>query len=226
MFRGLQSRRYDLPTRLCFIIGGAVGIAVSYVFSVKGFGTQVPDMLWAARGIVVFFIALQIYVNRNKSEEQKNWALIAGGLASYIYGVYTNITGILAFGGMNINQINIHNWYYMIIPVMVGFPLEIAPEALLMMGFFPDNDTVMSDALSGLAGFWRSITSPNEPARPTVSSMTSPRRGQGRTALEQQYRPAPSTQPASTLNRPATPTYRQPGTPPPTYHSLGDEIDE
>ena len=157
MFRSLQSRRYDTPTRLVFVIGGIVGIIVSYIFSVKGFGTQVPDMLWAARGIVVFFIALQIYVNRNKSEEQKNWALIVGGFASYIYGIYTNIVGILAFGGMTIDQITLHNLYYLIIPVMVGFPLEIAPEALLMMGFFPDNDTVMSDALSGMGGMLSAI---------------------------------------------------------------------
>lgn len=221
MFRGFQSRRYDVPTRAIFIIGGGVGIAVSYVFSVRGFGTQIPDMLWAARGIVIFFIALQIYVNRNKSEEQRNWALIVGGLASYIYGIWTNITGILSFGGMTIDMINMHNWYYMIIPVMVGFPLEIAPEALLMMGFFPDNDTVMSDALSGLAGFWRSMTGDvGQPRRPTVRTMTA-RPGMGRTALEQRYRP-----PAS----PAPPVTRQTSSPsaptPPAYHAIGEDDDE
>jgi len=234
MFRGLQSRRYDIPTRLVFVLGGIVGILVSYIFSVKGFGTQVPDMLWAARGIVVFFIALQIYVNRNKSEEQKNWALIVGGLASYVYGIYTNIVGILAFGGMSIDQISIHNWYYMIIPVMVGFPLEIAPEALLMMGFFPDNDTVMSDALSGFAGIWRAITDQGNP-RPSVSSMTSRGGGEARrAALERQYRPAPEVRAAPAVrdlsspqppaNRTASPLNRPvPGSrPAPNYHMIGE----
>jgi hypothetical protein len=224
MFRSLQSRRYDTPTRLVFVLGGIVGIIVSYIFSVKGFGTQVPDMLWAARGIVVFFIALQIYVNRNKSEEQKNWALIVGGFASYIYGIYTNIVGILAFGGMTIDQITLHNLYYLIIPVMVGFPLEIAPEALLMMGFFPDNDTVMSDALSGMGGMLSAIfggggrkrlstsyTPQYRPVeRPTVDQMG-----------ERSTRPAPFNPPVSPLSSNRSPLNNLPRTPGNNYHSLG-----
>jgi len=221
---GLDNSRYDPFTRFLFILGGGVGIVVSYYFSVRGFGTQIPDMVWAARGIVIFFIALQVYANRNLAAAKKNWALMLSALASYGYGIWTNIVGVLAFGGYFIRDISLDNWYLLIIPVMVGLPLEIAPEALIIMGFFPESQTVISDGVSGIFSVFKTIFGDigRASSRPTVDELRTP----------VTPHPAPTYRPpVSPLNTIRSPLNNLPRSPQaPRYHSLGnfnnDQSDE
>ena len=212
MNRRWNESSYDGFTRVMFFIGGVAGLIVSYIFSVRGFGSQVPNMVWAARGIVIMFIALQMYVNRQTG--QRNLALMVGGLVSYGYGIYTNIVGILLFAGLTVSGvIQLKQYWLLIIPVTVGIPLEIVPEALIVMALFPESRTIMSDALTGLfdiLGRFRGN------GRPRVNDMRN--------------RNQPVIRPASTISRSvqsvpdavrqqqSRPLYNEP-----TYHPVGEE---
>jgi hypothetical protein len=169
---------------------------------------------------VVFFIALQIYANRNLAARKKNWALMISALASYCYGVWTNIVGVLAFGNISIKDITFDTCYLLIIPIMVGIPLEIAPEALIIMGFFPESSTVISDAVSGIGGVFRAIfgqggsriarTSNYHPAdRPSVDDLSS-------------SRPVTSRSSANPRNQPASSAVRSAPMSPPTADDAND----
>jgi hypothetical protein len=223
MFNGLSSfinsRKYDPLTRILFIIGGAVGVYVSYLFSVRGFGTQIPDNEKIAKLIVIFFISLQLYVNRNVAAQDRILALIIAGLCSYVYGIWTNITGILSFSGMTIDMIGSHNWYKMIIPVMVGFPLEVAPEALIVIGFFPEQQTVISDAIRGIGSALEGLF--GDSGRPSVQQMRNrPRQAQpSRNPANPRWQNQPAIRPAQTGQR-EEPTYRD------LMNELGEELED
>jgi hypothetical protein len=225
---GLGGSRYDPATRILFVVGGGIGIAVSYYFSVRGFGTQIPDMMWAARGIVVFFIALQVYANRNLAATKKNWALMLSALASYGYGIWTNIVGILAFSGLSIRDVSWDNWYVMIIPIMVGLPIEIAPEALIIMGFSPESHTVISDGVAGMWNVVKSIFGSSESrttytpqyrtadTRPTVNDLTDPSRAPTPSSPLYRAPASPISSNRSALNSlPRNPNAQR-------YHGLGN----
>ncbi len=209
--RFTNEQAYDGFTRFMFFVGGAAGLLVSYIFSVRGFGAEIPGMVWAARGIVLMFIALQMYVNRQTNN--MNMTLMIGGLVSYGYGIYTNIVGILSFAGLTMGGImtNFSNsWWLLIIPITVGIPLEIVPEALIVMSLFPESRSIVSDALRGLFDIFGVFGRHQVSSRPTVSSMRS----------ADQRHPVQNV-PAS-LRTAQSLRQRQPIYDEPTYHTVGE----
>lgn len=108
----------------------AIGMwALSVKFSKDGFDFTVPDMAWAGTLLALFVTAIQLVWN--KEGANGNLTLMAVGVAAYLYGIYTNVTGIMAAQG--ITDITSQPMS-MLFPLILGIFLEITPEPLLVWG--------------------------------------------------------------------------------------------
>jgi hypothetical protein len=161
-------------------VGAAAGWYVSFMFSVTGFiaWNQSTANTRYAYAIVIFFTALQLWVN-HQNRESPNYGLAVSGIVSYGYGIITNVMGILALGGTSLAVAwDTKAWWQIALALCLGIPLEIGPESLLMKAMFPDSRNMVSDAAVGI---WKLVQdlftgggggSAYTPYRPSVDDLT------------------------------------------------------
>jgi hypothetical protein len=108
----------------------AIGMwALSVKFSKDGFNFTVPDMAWAGTLLALFVTAIQLVWN--KEGANGNLTLMAVGVAAYLYGIYTNVMGIMSAQGLtDVSSQPLS----MVFPLILGIFLEITPEPLLVWG--------------------------------------------------------------------------------------------
>jgi hypothetical protein len=187
-------------------VGAIAGWYVSFMFSVMGFVAwrQSDDMTRLAYCIVVFFTALQLWVN-HQNRDDPNYGLALSGIVSYGYGIITNIMGILTLGGTTLGIAwDTHAYWQIALALCLGVPLELGPESLFMKALFPNSRNMVSDAAVGIGKLFKDIFSGDggssyEPYdRPSVDDlMTSSTRSATR-----------SRSPLNPRNQPATPSVR------------------
>lgn len=92
-------------------------IAVSVWFSQQGFGIESSkDVMWLGWFLGGTVTVIQLVFNT--SIKNLNPTLIAAGIVAYLYGVYTNVTGLHEY---------LNGWGFSII---VGLIIEVLPEPL------------------------------------------------------------------------------------------------
>lgn len=100
---------------------------VSIYFSYEGFKFESNQILWF--GVVLSLVVTVVELVFNTKIRNLNPTLLVTGIISYMYGVYTNITGfyVLQHGADLSEFFNKTNW---IIPMFAGIVCEVLPEAL------------------------------------------------------------------------------------------------
>lgn len=110
---------------LAFLV--AIGLwAVSMYFSYEGFAFDQTKVLWFGAVLSLTVTAVELVFNTRIAK--LNPTLLVVGVACYIYGTVTNITGfyVLQNGSLDLFWSGT-NWF---IPVFAGLIAEVLPEAM------------------------------------------------------------------------------------------------
>src|SRR5512146_588904 len=161
------------------IVTALVMWVVSNLFSIDGFSIQMPGKEWM--GVMLALCITAIELIWNEEGRSHNLTLLVVGLLAYTYGVFTNVAGIV-----NIQRVDllVEPWK-IVFPFVLGFFLEITPEALFMWGLI---GVVHRDFLGQLAkkGGGREVVT--RPESSQVVKTLQQMQGQG-------YRPTPQGMP-------------------------------
>lgn len=126
----------EVYRKLVRIAAGMMAVmfwGLSVYFSQGGFGVAMPEMAWIGWVLALGVTVIEIVWNIDGFGH--NLTLMIIGLAAYAYGVWSNIIGIMAVQGVNINEMDAGWLIKIIFPVLLGIALEIAPEPLLLWSF-------------------------------------------------------------------------------------------
>lgn len=127
--------------RLAGFLAALAGMYISAQFSVDGLSITVPNREWVGWGLAVILIVIQ-------SAWQKfgeNLTIFALAMICYVYGITTNVIGIMG------NRGGTHDFWDFIIPVVFGILLEVFPEPFLAWSISGD---ISSDPLKKFVDRW------------------------------------------------------------------------
>jgi hypothetical protein len=136
-----RNRGWNALIRVSAFLAALSGMYISAQFSVDGFSITVPDREWVGWGLAIILIVIQ-------SAWQKfgdNLTIFVLAMICYIYGIATNVIGIMG------NRGGTHNVVDFIIPVVFGVLLEVFPEPFLAWSISGD---VSSDPLKKFVERW------------------------------------------------------------------------
>ncbi len=105
---------------------------LSMKFSVTGFGNGVSkNDMWIGWLMALIITAIELIWNGQR--DRTNLTLWSAGMACYIYGIYTNVVGLLYWQGNNFDKAwnNPSLWIF---PICLGMFLEIVAEPLFIWG--------------------------------------------------------------------------------------------
>lgn len=126
------------------LLGIAV-LVVSFQFSAAGFGFRNPDAEWVGWVLAIAVTVAQLIFNTRVKD--LNWTIVVMGLMSYLYSIYTNISGFYVYTG------NEFAWNFTaIIPVLSGCFMDIFPEMALAWGFDASTEGDMIGNIVELSG--------------------------------------------------------------------------
>ncbi|MFZ2992555.1 MAG: hypothetical protein WA061_02455 [Microgenomates group bacterium] len=143
--------RHKLATIFALIAWGC-----SMYFSYLGFGLDAPNTKWM--GIIFAAIVTVVELVFNSSTRKLSQTLIITGLLCYFYGVWTNIVGFWDYQNPNVPMAlwNAHS----ILPILVGFILEVLPEPLFMWGL---GSQFEGDLIGNAIGLWNGTLGAAQP---------------------------------------------------------------
>jgi len=141
----MTRHNYLLLLRVLSVIVAATLWLISITFSVDGFNFQVTDMVWAGWFMGIAITAIELIWN--KQGANTNMTIVLIGVFAYLYGVVTNIMGVLA--AQSVTNLSA-NPIGAVFAGILGFFLEIAPEPLFVWGLVGVSD--MGDLISTLMG--------------------------------------------------------------------------
>jgi len=141
----MTRQNYLLLLRVLSVVVAATLWLISITFSVDGFNFQVADMAWAGWFMGIAITAIELIWN--KQGANSNMTILLIGVFAYLYGVITNVMGVLT--AQNVVDIGA-NPMGAVFAGIVGFFLEIAPEPLFVWGLVGVSD--MGDVISTLMG--------------------------------------------------------------------------
>jgi hypothetical protein len=129
------------------ILGALVCWVLSVYFSYLGFKVDNTNMLWV--GWVMALVVTIVELAFNTPVHKLPLTLVVIGIICYAYGIWTNITGFwsLQHPGVPFEFFSIAS----VMPIIIGFILEVLPEPLLMWGIMADID---GDFLGNISGLW------------------------------------------------------------------------
>jgi len=125
---------YESVLKVLAVISSIIMMYISAQFSVEGFSFQTPDKIYIGWMLAVILIIVEMILNNGIStadpsdaaEARRMTILIIAGLVAYVYGISTNISGILHSGRVPDNPLDY------LVPVALGLFLEIVPEPLMV----------------------------------------------------------------------------------------------
>lgn len=122
----MTERDWDAFVRWCGIGASIVVLMISIFFSSWGFSFDMKNYDWAiwvsaTLGAVITVIELNGY-----KTEKRDTAFTVIWILAYVYGVYTNIVGLIQIRG---GATEIGDY---ILPVIVGAFIEVVPEKLFI----------------------------------------------------------------------------------------------
>lgn len=214
---------YDRAKKLFLVLVGLAGLAVSYSFSVDGFGIDVEGKRWAGWVMGFLITGFQLVLNAKKDGKSLSTTLVVLGLIAYIYGIWTNVNGILLSQGDGFtitNAIKTKQASALVLPSVIGFLLEVGPEPLLAYAIF--GNAALIDVFGSLGDFFgsgrRTHSSPGGGTRGSTanrnsSSAPSPARNSTQTRSEVAKRSYtyPTPKDMLSLGGNASPTYHPAG---------------
>lgn len=136
-----RNRGWNALIRVAAFLAALSGMYISAQFSVDGFSITVPDREWVGWGLAIILIVIQ-------SAWQKfgdNLTIFVLAMICYIYGITTNVIGIMGNRGGTQNIVDF------IIPVVFGVLLEVFPEPFLAWSISGD---ISSDPLKKFVERW------------------------------------------------------------------------
>ena len=112
-----------------------LGMYISAQFSVDGFEFQVDDRVWIGWGIAAILIVIESVWQKFGN----NTTLFVLAITCYLYGIFTNVAGIIANrGGMDMTN---PNYWSLIVPIVFGILLEVFPEPILAWAISGDTSS-------------------------------------------------------------------------------------
>lgn len=143
-----QGLDYEKTKRILAGVVALVLWGLSIKFSVSGFGAGIDDKeIWI--GWLLGFSITVIQLVWNGIKNRANLTLWVLGLSAYLYGIYTNVMGIMVWRGDTFQTLA-ENPLVIIFPLILGLFLEIAPEPLFVWAFTKKLDE--GDFLGNLFG--------------------------------------------------------------------------
>lgn len=118
---------------------------ISIAFNVDGFNFIIPERVWMGWVLGIVITIIELVWNSMKMET--NLTLMVLGVMAYLYGMYTNIMGIMVATGQTTLAMD---WGTAGI-ILFGILIEIAPEPLMVWALVPGHDD--GDFLGNLVGY-------------------------------------------------------------------------
>ena len=217
MLNQYNKDKYDQLVRLCSLLASVLMLWISATFSQSGFAFTQPGKEWIGWALAIILIVVEIVWNKKGAKH--GVTLYVGGLACYVYGLYTNILGILVTSGQAPAEVG--GWLTIIasfvtlaishpVALIGGIMLELLPEPLLVWSL--TGDSLQADPLAHMAD-WKFGTKSRTPTameHQVAGSRQSPSRP---------YQ-SPDLRPASQVRRPAPRTSGYSSVSEPTYHPV------
>lgn len=188
----LESQHFDLnkTKRVLSVVVALVVWGLSMRFSVSGFGSGISkDEMWLGWTLAIIITIIELIWNSSK--DKTNLTIWVAGVICYIYGIGTNILGILSWQGHNLEEA-FQNPTYLIFPIVLGLFFEILPEPLFVLGVTGDH--TQGDFLGNLFGnkmFSNKVTS----QKSNTSSKTQNRTHEYKPTQNQRQENKPKYQP-------------------------------
>jgi hypothetical protein len=123
----MNQMRYKIMLRIVAAVIAMMLWTISVYFSQDGFSIAVPNLAWV--GWVLALCVTGIEMIWNSEGFSHNITILVVGIAAYVYGIWTNVIGVLGAQG---NELSFSNLEHLIFPVILGIFLEITPEPLLV----------------------------------------------------------------------------------------------
>lgn len=188
----------EMYNKFLRVLGAGMAIvfwAVSMNFSYDGFDISVPGMSWV--GVVLAIGVTVVELIWNKQGMNGNLTLVAAGLLCYVYGMYTNVAGILYAQGLTMDTV-LATPENILFPLILGMFLEVVPEPLLVWGLVGVTDG--GDLLGNLFG------SVKASVQPQVQKQQPPVNQQANKPVIQQHKPGQPGKNRPIQHRPTWPT--------------------
>lgn len=96
---------------------------VSVFFNNKGFGFEIKDAAYVGFGLALCVTVIELVWAKEGMKGNSTLALV--GMGAYVYGVWTNMVGIMAYQGISNPDMN--NYPF---PLALSFFIEVVPEPL------------------------------------------------------------------------------------------------
>lgn len=121
----------------------AIGLwFLSVKFSQQGFGITLPAYAWMGYILALSVTVMELVLN---SGNGLNPTLYVAGIIAYLYGIGTNIYGILAARTL-LSDISAWDWAF---SVGIGLLIEVAPEPFFMYGIGVSLGDLVTTLMSG-----------------------------------------------------------------------------
>lgn len=203
--RLLGDDAYGLLVRVAGVVLAVALWYVSMRFSVSGFQIASQENAWVGWVLGATVTYLQIIFNRGT----RNKTIYMAGILAYIYGMATNLVGIMALRDTSFTMEFLQATplaFFLQLTIVVGLALtvEILPEHLFILGI-RDSDADDSDFVDSLSGIrdvfanrnprQRRVTTSRNQNQPKKSGQQKGSQGQGhRTDKRQEQYPPRNNQ--------------------------------
>lgn len=124
----MNQNTYNKILRILAVLCASYMLWVSATFSVSGFNIIVKDKEYIGWGLAAVIIIVEMIWN--KVGIKGGFTLFSAGLLCYFYGIYTNITGVVA----SADFLNTQGVQEIFASTILGLFLEIVPEPLFVWG--------------------------------------------------------------------------------------------
>jgi hypothetical protein len=131
---------------------GAFGVSaflwlLSVLWSADGFGIKLDGWKPAGYGLALCVTIIQLVFNRGTMIP----TLYVGGIAAYLYGISTNLIGLINIIGFNLTEWSLDKIITFILILVLALVVEILPESLLLWALNPQQGSP-GDFISSLLG--------------------------------------------------------------------------
>ncbi len=127
-----RNKKWNALLRIFALGSSVLGMYISAQFSVDGFEFQVDDRVWIGWGIAIILIVIESVWQKFGN----NTTLFILAVTCYIYGIFTNVAGIMGNRGGYDN-----NPWSLIVPIVFGILLEVFPEPVLAWAISGDTSS-------------------------------------------------------------------------------------
>jgi hypothetical protein len=159
---------------------GLTGMAIwfaAFRFSVNGFSFEMREWEWVGYVFGFGVTALELAFSSEISNRGTNFTIYMAGVASYVYGITTNVIGIwIAKGNSDLSGLlDPNNFVEIVFVLIVAIIGEVAPEAMVVFALGIDNLNGEGDFLKNISrGLFEGKSTPRSAPRQEPQKQTPP----------------------------------------------------